>query len=278
MGGVVLVIFYGSILFCIAASLYKIYTYARFPVHLRWEIYKAGSVYELSNWWKRKGIGSREKIGNMLKNVVSLREYYKNNKLFWAPLYPFHLGVYLLITWHAWLFIYPLVTQKEWPVGYSLIWGHTATGLIFAGALGVLALRIFNRSLRVTYPKLHYLKWVMILLAAGTGYIAVEYYFNGVMADVLGYVRGQLQFDMAEKMNPPLLTSLHVLTVAAVLVYLPFSHAVRLFFQYYHEWRWNYIPSIHSMSVSKNVRNKLEYPITWAAKHVPAGVAWKDIG
>ena len=277
MHGLVLVIFYGSILFCIFGIAYKIIVYARFPMHLRWEIYKNSSVYEKTDWWRKKSIGQGQKSDGLFKNVITLNEYYKNNKSFWLPLYPFHLGVYLLITWHAWLFIYPLVFRKDGPVGYSLIWGHTATGLMFVGALGVLGSRLFSRSLRTTYPRWHYLKWLMIMAAAATGFVAVQYYFNGVMGNVLGYVRGQLQFNWAEKMNPPLFTSLHALSVCAVLIYLPFSHAVRLFFQFYHEWRWNYIPSLRSARVSKRIKNMLEYPVTWAAKHAPAGTLWKDL-
>ena len=197
--------------------------------------------------------------------------------MFWLPLYPFHLGVYLLVTWHAWLLIYPLIFRQAWPVEYSLVWGHTATGLMFAGALGVLAVRLTVPSLRATYPRRHYLKWLAIIAAAGTGYVAVEYYFNGAMADVVGYVRGQLQFDMAEKMRPPLLPSLHVLTVSAVLVYLPFSHAVRLLFRYYHEWRWGFIPLLNSKRVRDNTENMLGYPVTWAAKHAAGYAYWKDI-
>ncbi len=277
MNGLVLVIFYGSILFCIFACLYKVLVYASFPMHLRWEIYKNSSVYETGNLWRKKGTGYGQKLDNIFTNVVTLKEYYKNNRAFWLPLYPFHLGVYLLITWHAWLFVYSLVFRKNWPVGYSLIWGHAATGLIFAGALGVLISRLVSRSLRATYPRWHYLKWLMVMAAAATGFIAVQFYFNGVMAEVLGYVRGQLQFHWAEKMNPPLLTSLHVLTVSMVLVYLPLSHAVRLFFRYYHEWRWNFIPILHITRVSKKTKNMLEYPVTWAAKHAAAGTLWKDL-
>jgi nitrate reductase gamma subunit len=277
VNGLVLVVFYGSILFCIFACAYKVFVYARVPMHIRWEIYKDSSIYETGNWWRKKGGGRSQKPDNLFKNAATLKEYYKNNKLFWLPLYLFHLGVYLLITWHAWLFIYPLVFHKNWPVGYSLIWGHTATGLMFAGALGVFISRLASRSLRATYPRWHYFKWLIIMAAAATGYIAVQFYFNGVMAEVLGYVRGQLQFNWADKMNPPLLTSLHVLTVSAVLIYLPFSHAVRLFFRYYHEWRWNYIPGLRSARVSEETKNMLEYPITWAAKHATVGTLWKDL-
>jgi nitrate reductase gamma subunit len=277
VNGAVLVIFYGSILFCIIAGAYKVINYARYPMHLRWEIYKNGSVYENTGWRQKNGIGAGRKIGDSLQNIASLKEYYKNNRLFWLALYPFHLGVYLLITWHAWLFIYSLVFRQEWPVAYSLVWGHASTALMFAGSLGVLVMRLAVPSLRSTYPRRHYLKWLIIMAAAGTGFFAVQYYFNGVMLDVLTYVRGQLQFNMAEKMNPPLLPSLHVLTLSAVLIYLPFSHMIRLFFRYYHDWRWNYVPALRSARVGNNIKNMLELPVTWVAKHASVGTLWKDL-
>lgn len=277
MEGLVLVIFYGSILFCIFACIYKIVYYARFPMHLRWEVYRRSSVYESAGWWRKKGITGGQKIGGAARDILSLRDYFNNNRLFWLALYPFHLGVYSLITWHVWLFVYPPVTQKDWLVEYSLLWGHISTGLMFTGALGVLVMRFVIKSLRTTYPRRHYFKWLMIMAAAGTGFIAVEYYFNGAMADVLDYVRVQLQFNMAEKMNPPLMPSLHALTVSAVLVYLPFSHALRLFLRYYHEWRWDYLPVLRSARAAKNTKNMLEYPVTWAAEHAAAGIFWKDL-
>jgi nitrate reductase gamma subunit len=278
VNGLVLAVFYGSILFCIVTSIYKLYKFSRYPLHLRWEIYRAGSVYESPRWWEKEGIRRRDKVNGTIKDIATLRDYYRSNRLYWLPLYIFHLGVFLLITWHAWLFLYAFFTSGGWMADLALAWGHTATFLMGAGALGALLLRTFSLPLRVTYPRRHYLKWLVMLAVAGTGYYAVQYYFNGAMGEVLGYVRGQLQFNMAEKMSPPFFTSLHVLSVAAVLVYLPFSHMLRLFFRYYHEWRWNYIPALRSKAVSRQIKKQMEYPVTWPAKHVPAHAAWKDIG
>ena len=50
MGGLVLIIFYGSIFFCIVTYLIKIYRYAKLPLPLRSEIYKGSFVYEQAGW------------------------------------------------------------------------------------------------------------------------------------------------------------------------------------------------------------------------------------
>jgi nitrate reductase gamma subunit len=162
--------------------------------------------------------------------------------------------------------------------GYSfsaLIWGHTAAGLIIIGAVGILIKRIVDRKLSVSYPRLNYLKWVLIILALGSGFFAVQYFFNGSMADVTAYVRQQLTFDMQDKLNPALMTSLHVLTVAAILVYLPFSHPLRLFFRYYYKMRWDSVSSIAGGRADKATREQLEYPVVWSASHIPSVKAWK---
>jgi nitrate reductase gamma subunit len=147
LSGLVVAIFYGSILFCIVASVIKLIGYARFPIHLRWEIHKHSSAYEFEGWWKEQRLVQKGKFGGTVKDIAGLRGYYKNNRAFWVPLFPFHLGVYLLVLWHAWLFIYPLVFSQPWPVNYSLFWGHTATALMFFGAAGVLFSRLFSRAL-----------------------------------------------------------------------------------------------------------------------------------
>ena len=42
MDGLVVVIFYGSIIFCIVASVYKIILYLRYPIHLRMKTWIGG--------------------------------------------------------------------------------------------------------------------------------------------------------------------------------------------------------------------------------------------
>jgi nitrate reductase gamma subunit len=277
MGGLVLVIFYSSIAFCIVTFLIKLYRYFGMPLPLRSEIYKGSSVYERADWWPRSGIGIKAKVIATVKETVTVSGYYRQNRGFWYVLYPFHLGIYMLLTWHVWLFVFPLVAVNTGTLDYASIWGNTATALVLIGALGILIKRLSDNKLRATYPRLHYLKWVFIILALGTGVFAVQYYFNGSMVELTTYVKQQLAFDMQSKLYPPLLPSLHVLIVAAVLVYLPFSHALRVFFRYYYRLRWDSVPYIENARVDKATRGQLRYPIVWSAGHVPADKNWAEL-
>ena len=278
MGGLVLAIFYGSIIFCIVTFLIKLYRYAKLPLPLRSEIYKEGSIYEQASWWPRSGTSIKGKFKAALIDILALSGYYHHNKRFWFVLYPFHLGIYLLILWHVWLFIFPLVAVNTGSLDYALIWGHIATGLIFTGALGILIQRIADKKLRASYPRWNYFKWAFIILALGSGLVAVQYYFNGSMVDVIAYVKYQLAFDMQAKLNPPLMTSLHVLAVSAVLIYLPLNnHTMRVFFRNYQKIRWDSIPNVEGGRVDKATRGQLRYPMVWSASHIPAVKAWKDL-
>jgi len=170
MGGLVVTIFYGSIVFCLIAFTLKIYRYFNLPLPLRSEIYQESSTYERTNWWPRSGTGFKNKLKTILKEIVLLSGYHRFNRSFWLFLYPFHLGIYLLLLWHIWLFIFPLTGANTGGIDYALIWGHTATGLMFFGALGILIKRLTDKKLRTTYPRAHYLKWVFIILTLGVVY------------------------------------------------------------------------------------------------------------
>ncbi len=53
MGGLILFIFYGGILFFIIAMALRVRKCVNAPVHLHWELYKGSSVYELTEWWAK---------------------------------------------------------------------------------------------------------------------------------------------------------------------------------------------------------------------------------
>ena len=277
MSGLVLTVFYGSIAFCLVAYLIKLYGYINLPLPIRSEIYKGSSVYEQVDWWPRSGTGIKAKLTATLKDILVQEGYYRHNRSFWFVLYPFHLGIYLLLLWHVWLLIFPLTTADSSSVGYALIWGHTATVLIFLGAVGILIKRIADKKLRATYPRSHYLKWVLIILTLGSGIFVVQSYFNGSMVDLTAYIKQQLAFDMQAKLNPPLIASLHILTLSAILIYLPFSHPLRAFLRYYYKMRWDSVPNIAGGRVERATRGQLQYPVVWSARHIPAVKAWKDL-
>jgi hypothetical protein len=82
MGGTVLFFFYGSILFCFIVSVVRMAKYGRAPLHLRWELYRGSSVYELTDWWKKSPRRFGEKLREVTLDILSLREFYHRNRSF----------------------------------------------------------------------------------------------------------------------------------------------------------------------------------------------------
>ena len=278
MGGLILVIFYGSILFCVIASAIKIVRYASAPMHLHWELYRGSSVYELIDWPDRPQTGFMEKLKPIAMDILFLKGYYQRDKGLWFFLYPFHLGIYLLILWHLWLFVGSVTIDISQASTFGRIWAHVATALAFAGGAGILIKRIAQEDLRSYYPPIHYIKWVLILITLLGGFYAVDVYFGGKMAELLKYVRDQVTFqDFERKLHPAAATASHVLFASVFLIYFPFSHMMKLFFRYYHQLRWDEVPNVKGGRVEAEVKELLGLPVTWSAPHIGPGKTWSDV-
>lgn len=277
MGGIVFVIFYVSILFCVIASIVRVVKYANAPLHLRWELYRGSSVYELSEWWTKTPVGFKDKLKSVAKDILSLREYYQRNRGFWYFLFPFHIGLYLLILWHIWLFVSAVTIDVETAPLWGLVWGGVATALVFVGGVGILVKRATDENLKVYYPPIHYFKWIFVLVTLVGGFYAVQFYYGASMPDVMGYVKDQLAFEWEHKLHPPLFSALHVLFVVPWLLYIPFSHIMQLFFRYYHELRWDHVPNLRGSDIEKKVKKLLNQPVSWSAPHIQSGKKWSEV-
>ncbi len=275
MGILVLVIFYGGGLFCIVASLWRMITIARAPMHLRWELYREGSVYQMNDWWTRPQTSLGEKFVSAVLDVVTLREYYHRNRGFWFVLYPFHLGLYSLILWHIWLFATALLVKEGGATVAAMVWGHASAALIVIGGAGVVIMRLSSEKMNVFYPKLHYLKWAFVVITLAGGFYATQYYLG--MTGLLDYVREQLSFNWQHKLNPPLFTSIHVVTLAAWLIYIPFGHIMQVFSKYYHDLRWDHIPNTQGSNIERNVVKLLGGKVNWSGPHIQTGSTWVEV-
>jgi len=283
MGGIVLFFFYGSILFCVITSIVRMMKYIRAPLHLRWELYRGSSVYELTDWWKRNPHRFGEKLRGVTLDILLLREFYHRNRSFWYFLFLFHIGFYLIILWHLWLFISAVTLPfestpfKSGSIG-GAIFGHVATGLSLIGGGGILIKRIVNEELNIHYPRIHYLKWLLILLILIGGFLAVVFHFNSNTTELLRYVKGQITFqDIEHKLHPALAPASHVLLVSFWLLYLPFSHILQIFFRYYHHLRWDDVPNKRGSTIERKVTELLNRPISWSAPHIESGKRWGEV-
>ncbi len=278
MGGLILVVFYGSILFCLIVSALKIVHYASAPLHLHWEIFQGSSLYESTDWWDHPPVRFLEKLKTVAADLFFLRGYYRRDRELWIVLYLFHLGIYLLILWHIWLFAGSVLLDVSRASAFGRVWGHLATGLAFAGGAGILLQRIAHEDLRIYYPPIHYIKWIFILITLLGGFYSVDFYFGGKMPALLKYVRDQVTFqDFEHKIHPALATGSHALFASVWLVYLPFSHMMKLFFRYYHHLRWDEVPNRKGSLVEARIKALLTLPITWSAPHIRSGKTWSEV-
>jgi len=278
MGGLILFIFYGSILFFVIASVVRGLRYASAPLHVHWDLYSGSSVYELPDWWRKTESAFGKKLRAMVLDVLFLREFYRRNRRFWYPLYAFHAGLYLLALWHIWLFLSAVTTNIESASSLGWIWGTISTVLVILGAAGILTMRIADRDLRVYYPPIHYAKWIFVLLTLIGGMVAVDIHFNSSMPVLLKYVREQVTFvDFEHKLHPALAPALHILFASVWLIYLPLGHVFQVFFRYYHFLRWDEVPNKRGSEVERRVKDLLERPVTWEGPHIPRGKRWKEV-
>jgi nitrate reductase gamma subunit len=278
MAGLILFIFYGSILFFVIAMGVRVGKCVSAPLHLHWELYQGSSIYESMNWWTKTTSTSIKKFFSMVLDVLSLREFYHRNRRFWYSLFVFHIGLYLLILWHLWLFIRAVVAGGEIASSFGWIWGILATAGTFIGGAAILWMRTTDEELKVYYPPIHYVKWVFLLLTLLGGVYAVDLHFKSSVPALLKYVREQVTFaDFEHKLHPALGPALHVLFASVWLIYLPFSHVFQLFFRYYHYLRWDEVPNTRGGTIERKVKELLERPVSWSAPHIQPGKRWKEI-
>lgn len=275
MGGIVLFLFYGSILFCLIASAVRVLKYLSAPLHLRGELYRGSSIYELKDWSKRNPRRLGQKVKGMILDAILLREFYHRNRSLWYFLFLFHGGIYLLFVWHIWLFFTALLLPHESAWAGGLLFGHLATALGLIGGAGILLTRMLDQESRAYYPRLHYLKWALIILILLGGFLAVVLHFDSDTPELLKYVKVQVTFqEMELKLNPALAPASHVLLVSFLLFYLPFSHTLQIFFRYYQQLRWDDVTSGPGSTVESKVEGQLQRPISWSAPHIQSGESW----
>ncbi len=274
----VVFIFYGSMVFFAVAFIIKLIMYVRAPVHLRWEIHKGSSIYEETNWRTRKNdMGFFVKLKSALLDIFLQREYYRRNRSYWYLLMIFHVGLYLLILWHAWLFIAALIIDVESAPAWGMVWGHIATAVITIGGLGILIRRITDPDMRIYYPRTHFIKWIFIVGTLAGGFYATQFFFEGDSVQLVRYVNDQLQFDFSHKLDPETVPSIHMLMISAWMIYLPFSHMMHLIFRYYHELRYDHVPNLPGSALEKKISQQLEKHVSWADVHIQTGKKWGEI-
>ena len=294
MSGSILVAMYGMLAVFVVGFVVRSVRLARLPVHLRWELAPiphekgkgryGGSYLEEVDWWTKPREKSRlAEARYMLLEIVFLKAVFEHNRRLWWFSFPFHFGLYLLIGAAVLLSVAALgdlagLGLVDAPplrgLTIALAWAGYVLGA--AGAVGLLAKRLFDPRLRDFTPPATLLNVTLLLalFATGLGVLASTDYVGVLTAVLTGLVT-------ARATALPGIAVAHVGVTFLFLAYLPFTpmmHFVAKYFTY-HDVRWNDEPMVRGSRMEREVERLLAQPVSWAGPHVRADgkKTWVDI-
>jgi nitrate reductase gamma subunit len=295
MSGSILVISYALVAVFLVGFVFRSVRLARMPVHLRWELapiphekgkgHYGGSYLEELDWWtkpRERSLVAEAKY--MFLEIVFLKAVWEHNRRLWWCSFPFHFGLYLLVTAAAVMVIAAIGSMAGVAMATAasvrtactvLAAGGYALGAI--GAVGLLAKRAMDPRLRgFTSPAA---VWNLVLLlgvfATGLGAVAGTTYFGTVTAFVGALLAAHPGAPI------PALTTAHMGLTLLFLAYLPFTKMMHFVAKYftYHEVRWNDEPMTAGGPMEREVQELLAQPVSWAGPHIHADGKrnWVDI-
>ncbi|MFB3915584.1 MAG: respiratory nitrate reductase subunit gamma [Terriglobales bacterium] len=302
MAFLVYVVIYSAVLLFLAGCLRRIIQYARTPLHLRWELYPVpherpdrvahgGSYFEESDAW-RKPESSRSNLRGelrfMLAEILFFKGLWEFNRPLWRVSFPFHFGLYLVITATLLLFLSvalalaaPAVSAGAAMLALKAIYrlvGVVGCVLVLAGAAGLLRRRVQDEELR-TYTSAADIFNLLFFIATFV-WLAVGYILRGPGAPSADAIaRGLLTFDTTLKLPDALSTGL--VLGAILMAYIPFTHMAHFIGKYftYHAVRWDDSRNRRGSGVEVRVAQQLTYKPTWGATHVGSNgkKTWAEI-
>ncbi len=289
---VVLYIFiYAAAVTFISACTVRIITFARAPIHLRWELYPVpheaparaehgGSYFEEVDWWTRpRRFHLFGDLRFMIPEILFLKGLWEFNRKLWYRSFPFHFGLYLLagatilMGFGAFLSILD-PSFAAGTLGQIVLWlcrltGTSGTALAILGALGLLVRRLTDQTLRIYTTPGDIFNLLFFLVTLGTS--AAGYWFRpSTVPGMIALTRGLLSFDTTLEI-PGLLAS-GLFLWALLIAYIPMTHMSHFIAKYftYHEVRWDDAPARRGSSLEARVARYLTYRPTWAAAHIGA--------
>ena len=274
--------------------------YARFPLHLRWELYPVpheaaarvahgGSYFEESDWWQKplrfNWLGEWKA---MLPEMLFQKALWEFNRGMWFLSYPFHFGLYLLAGSTGLLGGRALCTL--WAP--NLLAGEIGLGLRYlnavgfaagaalaaAGALSLLVRRLTDANLaNYTAPGdlFNLVSFVVTLGCLAGGYLVRP----AGTPHALAVACGVLTFDTG--VHLPALLATGLIMSALLTAYIPLTHMSHFMAKYftYHAVRWDDRPNVKGSELARRMAEYLTYRPRWAAPHVGADGArtWAEI-
>lgn len=282
---------WGGLVLFVAGSLVRLVTYARAPLHLRWELHP---LPQQGGARRTGGLPtfpaqappppSRSRVINewryMLPEMLLMKSLRDHNRSLWRLSFPFHFGLYLIAVG----LILLIVTAAQggspgepFPLSAGYLLERLALGcggvgmiLTLGGAAALLRRRLCDPALRgyTAGADILHLLWFL----AAFGLIAAGRLTTGLhQAGVAAVVAGLLRFDTTVTVNP--LMGAGMVLGALLLAYIPTSHMSHYIGKYFtwHAVRWDDAPNRVGGEIERRVIANLSLRPTWAARHTGGG-------
>jgi nitrate reductase gamma subunit len=290
-----LLLTYTCLVVFIAGLTWRIIKYARLPVHLRWELYPVahevgkpdgGSYLEEEEWWRKpRRVNMLGEASVFMREVIFFREYFRGNRRFWIFVYPFHLGLFLLLFWVLMLIIGSVFNMAGSNVSaasdnaaalifyyLALVSGVAAFILGIFGTAGLLFKRLSDEDLRSYTDPIDYFNLVGILFIFLTGLLfwIIE---DRSFTTARSFVQGLIIFQPAAA---GALMTANVVLSALFLAYMPFTRMMHYVAKYftYHKVRWDDEPNKPGSGLESKLKLLLSQPAGWSAPHINPGDSW----
>jgi nitrate reductase gamma subunit len=268
---------YISYIFIVAVYAYKVAKVARLPMHLRWDLYPMPG--------HKAGLRG---LLHKLKDYFILPGYFKRNKGYWLGLYPWHIGFYLIVSFHVLSFLGALLiitTHVSISAASTNFIGLVvyylalicAAGSFILGSIGSVVLlvrRIFDSGLRKYATASNYFNYLFFLLVFISGLVA-WIFADPTLSDYRTFWANLLTLNFAQ-VQP--LAYTHILLFSLFLVYLPFTrstHYITKLFAFF-AVLWDDRPNLNGETFRPQLEKALEQPVDWSAAHISSAASWKE--
>ena len=291
---------YFSILVFIYLVISKIYKYSSTPIHVRWELYPVahepgrskygGSYYEETNFWKKKI--KKNHLADLLvmaEEIFLLKGVFLHNKKLWFFSFPFHLGLYLIVS-TFFLIVFSVILDLTAVIGLNSIQSTSAnilqiiinvagySGLIltFTGCIGLIFQRLTDKKFRFynTPMDITNLFFILILvLSIGVTFI----YSNASFITSKYFVKNLLTLNFVPVSDVSFI--IHIILLSLFLLYFPITRMMHLFAKYftYHNVRWEDELNVKGGKLEKKIKEALNFGVSWSAPHIQTGKTWAEV-
>ncbi|MFC1977211.1 respiratory nitrate reductase subunit gamma [Chloroflexota bacterium] len=287
-----------SYIFIIVAYVYKVSKIAKMPLHVRWELspiphekgyQHGGSYFEELEWWNRpQEKNTFRSILYLLKEYFLFKGYFLKKRAYWLSLYPWHVGFYLIVSFHILNFFAALAMVTGDITVSSISTSSLGVGLYYVtlviavggfalgsfGSVGMLIERLVNKDLKEFASPMNYFNYIFFLIVFLSGLISWAFFdptlsaYREFWASLITF-----QFTVVEAA-----TYTHIMLFSLFLMYLPFTrstHYITILIAYF-GILWGDKPNLRGGEMESEIQGVLGKTVHWSAPHIQSGKKWSD--